>query len=90
MYHFDPGVCSLRFDFETFTTAGPTTTVDANGCPDTLVITAVSIYRQLLSAKTCQSSVETKQNLARNIFAQKSKLDLNEFEKRQFKIHSIQ
>jgi len=30
----------LRFDFETFTTAGPTTTVDANGCPDTLVITA--------------------------------------------------
>ena len=48
MYHFDPGVCSLRFDFETFTTAGPTTTVDANGCPDTLVITAVSIYSRVL------------------------------------------
>ena len=35
-------ICFLRFDFETFTTAGPTATDDSNGCPDTFAVTAVS------------------------------------------------
>jgi len=33
-------ICFLRFDFETFTTAGPTATDDSNGCPDTFAVTA--------------------------------------------------
>ena len=36
-------ICTLRLDFETFTTAGPTLTNDNNGCPDTFAVTAVSI-----------------------------------------------
>jgi len=35
-----PQICSLRLDFETFTTAGPTLTNDNNGCPDTFAVTA--------------------------------------------------
>ena len=39
-------ICFLRFDFETFTTAGPTATDDSNGCPDTFAVTAVSFKSQ--------------------------------------------
>jgi len=35
-----PSVCSIRFDFETFTTAGPTDSIDTAGCSDNLVFTA--------------------------------------------------
>ena len=35
-------MCSIRFDFETFTTAGPTDTIDTAGCSDNLVFTAVN------------------------------------------------
>lgn len=33
-------VCALRFDFETFTTAGPTDSIDATTCVDTFKVTA--------------------------------------------------
>jgi len=33
-------VCSLRLDFESFTTAGPTSTDDSNACIDTFQVTA--------------------------------------------------
>ena len=35
-------VCSIRLDFESFTTAGPTLTTDANACVDSMTVTAVS------------------------------------------------
>ena len=35
-------ICTLRFDFETFTTAGPTATDDSTNCVDTFKVTAVS------------------------------------------------
>ena len=34
-------VCTLRFDFESFTTAGPTATDDSTTCVDTFQVTAV-------------------------------------------------
>ena len=37
-------VCSLRFDFDSFTTAGPTATDDSNGCPDSFAVTAVRVF----------------------------------------------
>lgn len=36
-------ICTLRFDFETFTTAAPTCTNDNCNCVDSFQITAVSI-----------------------------------------------
>ena len=36
-------VCTIRFDFESFTTAGPTLTTDANACVDSMTVTSVSL-----------------------------------------------
>ena len=35
-------VCTIRLDFESFTTAGPTLTTDANACVDSMTVTSVS------------------------------------------------
>ena len=37
-------ICTLRFDFESFTTAGPTATDDSTTCVDTFQVTAVSKF----------------------------------------------
>ena len=40
----DPDVCAVRLDFETFTTAGPSSTAETNGgeCTDSFVVTGTS------------------------------------------------
>ena len=40
-------MCTLRLDFETFTTAGPTATDDSVACVDTFKATAVSILEYI-------------------------------------------
>ena len=51
--HFFLDVCALRFDFETFTTAGPTLTTDNSDCVDTFQVTSVSIINHVKLILNC-------------------------------------
>ena len=42
-YQIFTDICTLRLDFETFTTAGPTTTSDAAAAVDTFQVTTVRL-----------------------------------------------